>query len=382
MARPLTICLAASGGGHLRQLLDLESVWLRHDHFFVSTDFSLGQSVARNHRMHFVKEYGFGMWHQKRRLELMLAMFVNLLQAIRIIIRERPQLVITTGAAAIFWTILLARLCGARLVSIESFARMEAPSVYGRLARPFADHLVVQSERLRAFWPEAIVLDPLEIIEQSPRNKEPMTFVTVGALTAFDRMVGAALDARERGALPARMIVQTGNFSRFFTPPSPDVDFVESFDFATIQDMLLQADIVICHGGTGSIITALRAGCRVIAMQRRFDFGEAYDDHQGEIIRAFVARGLIDTAETEADLVAAIARARAREPVCATTNPTALRAYLSQIIANLNTPGSCAEHGKRGVYGQRQQRQARQQKQAEPHHDPVPQNVHEAVENT
>ena len=382
MDRPLRICLAASGGGHLRQLLDLEAVWSQHDHFFVTTDFSLGRSVAQAHRMYFVEEFGVGMWNQGQRWRMLSKLTINFWQAARIVLYERPHLVITTGAAAIFWTVVMARLCGARLVSIESFARMEAPSVYGRLVRPFADHVVVQSAKLKAFWPEALVFDPLEILDQPRPPKEPLTFVTVGALTAFDRMVDAALDAKASGALPAQMIVQTGEFSRFLTSPSPDIDFVESFDFATIQDTLRRAEIVICHGGTGSIITALRAGCRVIAMQRRFDFGEAYDDHQGEIIRAFVARGLIDAAETEADLVAAIGRAKARQPVCATTNPTALRAYLRQIITELNDPASCAEHCQRSVYGQRQQRKARQHKQAEPHHDPVPQNLHKAVENT
>jgi hypothetical protein len=33
LPRRLRVCLAASGGGHIRQLLDLEKVWERHDYF-------------------------------------------------------------------------------------------------------------------------------------------------------------------------------------------------------------------------------------------------------------------------------------------------------------------------------------------------------------
>jgi hypothetical protein len=48
-ARPLKICLAASGGGHVRQLLDLSPAWARYDHFFITEDTALGRSIAADH---------------------------------------------------------------------------------------------------------------------------------------------------------------------------------------------------------------------------------------------------------------------------------------------------------------------------------------------
>ena len=44
----LKLCLAASGGGHLRQLLDLKSVWSAHDYVFV-TDVVEGQEIGVLH---------------------------------------------------------------------------------------------------------------------------------------------------------------------------------------------------------------------------------------------------------------------------------------------------------------------------------------------
>lgn len=336
--RPVKILLAASGGGHLRQLLDLESVWSRHPHVFVTTDYALGRSVAVRHRVHFVREYGFGMWHQQRRLAMTWAMLINVCQSVRVVLRERPTLVITTGAAAIFWSILLARLFGARLVSIESFARFEAPSVYGNLVRRFADDLVVQSEKLKAAWPEAHVFDPLRILDTPRPNKEPRVFVTVGALTPFDRMVAAVLAAKGQGLLPEALLVQTGRGSRFAPGALGDTRFTESLDFDSIQAELARADIVVCHGGTGSIITALREGCRVIAMPRQFARGEAFDDHQQEIVTAFAARGLLIAADDADDLPHALAAARAMTPVRATTDPQALRIFLTRVIDELSAP--------------------------------------------
>ncbi len=334
-AQPLRICLAASGGGHLRQLLDLESVWGRHDHFFVTTDFALGRSVAAHHRVHFVAEYGFGMWHQRKRWVMITRSSYNFFQSARVILRERPQLVITTGAAAIFWTIVLARLFGARLVSIESFARVESPSVYGKLARRFADHLIVQSAKLKVHWPEAEVFDPLRVLDKRRPAKEALAFITVGALTPFDRMVEGVLALKAAGGLPERLVVQTGRASSVKADVGTDIDIRESLDFNDIQALLKRTDLVICHGGTGSIITALREGCRVVAMPRRFELGEAFDSHQNEIIDAFAARGLLERVDNVADLGAAIARVRARHPQSATTDPAELRAYLTKLIAAL-----------------------------------------------
>ena len=57
----------------------------------------------------------------------------------------------------------------------------------------------------------------------------------------------------------------------------------------------------------GSLVTALSAGCHVIAMPRSFTLGEHYDDHQEEITTAFADRGLIAVAHGPDDLARLIA---------------------------------------------------------------------------
>ena len=58
--RKLRVCLAASGGGHVRQLLDLEPAWSRHDYFFVSEDTALSRSIADKHPMRYVPHVALG----------------------------------------------------------------------------------------------------------------------------------------------------------------------------------------------------------------------------------------------------------------------------------------------------------------------------------
>jgi UDP-N-acetylglucosamine--N-acetylmuramyl-(pentapeptide) pyrophosphoryl-undecaprenol N-acetylglucosamine transferase len=336
-ARALRLCLAGSGGGHLRQLLDLESVWAAHDHYFVTEHSAIADDLAPNHRVHIVEHFAAGQARLGRPMAMLWGAFVNMIQSLKIALRERPDLVISTGAGAMFWTALFSRALGAKFILIESFARFDAPSKFARSARRFASQSIVQSDGLRAQWPGALLFDPLKRLDQPLPPKKPLLLATVGATLPFDRMSAAVVALKERGVISHDVVIQVGENSA--VEPREDrvngVRIVKALPFAEIQMLLKDAEIVICHGGTGSFITALRQGCRVIAMPRLSGRGEHYDDHQFEISSAFAARGLIEVALEADDLPAAIARAGAKMPVVATTDPSALIAWLNDYLAQL-----------------------------------------------
>ncbi len=327
----IRICLAASGGGHVRQLLDLEPVWGGHDHFFVTEDTALGRSIAKDHRTHFVAHVALGQARLGKPFRMLGAALRNLRQSLRAIWRERPDIVISTGAGAVFFACLASRMMGTRFILIDSFARFQEPSAFARIARPFAQRLIVQSAALKQRWPQALLFDPLRLVDTPPPPKEDLIFVTVGATLGFDRMVAAVAALKRSGNLPERIIFQIGSGEVPEGLPA-DCEVVRDLPFDAVQDILRHARIVITHGGTGSLITGLRAGCNVIAMPRAFALGEHYDDHQTEITGAFVGRGLILAAHNEAELAAAVLTARTRTPTLATTDPSALRAFLTKEI--------------------------------------------------
>lgn len=327
----LRICLAASGGGHVRQLLDLQPVWSRYDHFFVTEDTALGQTLSASHRTYFVPHFAWGQAKLGTPFRMIGRALSSAYQSARTILRERPDVVITTGAGAVMFVVLWARMLGARVVLIESFARVERPSLFGRLAAPMAHDLIVQSAQLAATYPRAKVFDPLRMLNAEPPSKSPLLLATVGATLPFDRLVNAVAQLNAEGAIPERIIVQTGTGGA--RPPGLDVR--ESLPFDEVQSLLREASIVICHGGTGSLITAVRQGCHVIAMPRLHALGEHYDDHQSEITAAFEKRGLIQVARSLDDLRTTLAAARSRERVMATTDPKQLLDYLDQRLGDL-----------------------------------------------
>ncbi|HVZ27846.1 MAG TPA: glycosyltransferase [Rhizomicrobium sp.] len=327
--RGLRLCLAASGGGHVRQLLDLESVWSRYDYFFVSEDSALARSLAATHPMHFVSHFAYGQAKLFGPLRMLAAGIRNFLESARIMLRERPDIIISTGAGSMFFSVLWARLFGAKFVLIESFARFDKPSLFGRMASPLAQYKIVQSKALAPRYPDAMVCDPLEILGDRGQEKKPLLFVTVGATLPFDRMVETVARLKANGEIPEDVVIQTGIGG---IKPEGLVTF-ETLPFERMLAYLRDADIVVCHGGTGSLITALREGCRTIVMPRLFEKGEHYDDHQSEITNAFAVRGLVVPANTAEELAAALRTVRARAPLSATTNPAKLAGHLGDILS-------------------------------------------------
>ena len=330
--RGLRICLAASGGGHVRQLLDLQPAWSRYDHFFVTEDTALGQTLSASHRTYFVPHFAWGQAKLGAPFRMVGRAIASLFRSARAILRERPDVLITTGAGAVIFVVLWARLFGARIVVIESFARVERPSLFGRLAAPLAHDLIVQSAKLATTYPRAKVFDPLRMLDTHAPPKAPLLFATVGATLPFDRLVNAVAELKAEGAIPEQLILQTGAGGAH--PLGLDVR--ESLPFDAVQALLRDASIVVCHGGTGSLITAVRQGCHVIAMPRLHRLGEHYDDHQSEITAAFEKRGLIQVAQSVGDLRAALIEARSRSRVLATTDPKQLVDYLDQRLAGLS----------------------------------------------
>jgi UDP-N-acetylglucosamine transferase subunit ALG13 len=333
--RRLKVCLAASGGGHVRQLLDLEGAWGPYDAFFVSEDTGLSRSLRERRPTFFVEHVALGQGRLGAPLRMIAAGIRNAVQSARIVMRERPDVVVSTGAGSVFFTLLWARLLGARVVVIESFARFRNMSAFARLAGPLAHAKVLQSAALSDRWPGTPVFDPMRPLDGPRPPKEPLLFATVGATLPFDRLVESVEALKRGGAIGERVVVQTGVGGL-----RPDgLECHETLPFEEMLAMLRRADIVVCHGGTGSLITALREGCHVIAMPRLFDRGEHYDDHQAEITEAFAERGLIQVANSVEELAGAVTAARSRAPVMATSDPSGLTDHLSQLLAQWSCAG-------------------------------------------
>jgi UDP-N-acetylglucosamine:LPS N-acetylglucosamine transferase len=80
----------------------------------------------------------------------------NLRLAWRVVSRERPKILITTGAGVAVPFAWVARLRGARIVYVESVTRVDDLSLSAKLVAPIADRLYVQWPELAEAHPRAV----------------------------------------------------------------------------------------------------------------------------------------------------------------------------------------------------------------------------------
>ena len=136
--KQLKICLAASAGGHISQLLKLAASWNGYETFCVTTT-----EVVRNKLIELGEVYVVGECNRQHPIRVIAV----LLRCLRIVIRERPDVVISTGAAAGCMLCFLGKMIGAKVVWIDSITNVERISLSGRMVRYVADLFLVQ-------WPE------------------------------------------------------------------------------------------------------------------------------------------------------------------------------------------------------------------------------------
>jgi len=127
----------ASGGGHWQQLMRLRPAFERHDATYVTTDSAYEVDVPGSDI--FVVTDA----NRDKPLKLIRLAFEVLLRMVKI----RPDVVISTGAAPGLFAIIFGRCVGARTIWIDSIANAEAVSLSGRVALKFAHVVLTQ-------WPD------------------------------------------------------------------------------------------------------------------------------------------------------------------------------------------------------------------------------------
>lgn len=146
----MKIILAASGGGHLEQIKQLDSLKEEHTVRYLVTKNKVNRSA---------KEYLFVPEFRNNRSFVIKAfdLFRIFAMSFFLILKERPDVVISTGAAATYpicW--FQKKLRHKKVIYIESFARKAGGSKTGLMVYKFADSFVVQRKELLSVYPKAV----------------------------------------------------------------------------------------------------------------------------------------------------------------------------------------------------------------------------------
>jgi beta-1,4-N-acetylglucosaminyltransferase len=132
------LLLVCSCGGHLMQMLELREAWEGFPHMWVTFDKADARSLLADERV----VYAHGPTNRN-----ILNLFRNIRVAHRVLRRQRPSAILTTGAGVAVPFAWLGRLHRVPVVYVESLTRIDELSLSARMIAPVADRLYVQ-------WPE------------------------------------------------------------------------------------------------------------------------------------------------------------------------------------------------------------------------------------
>lgn len=119
---------------------------------------------------------------------------------------------------------------------------------------------------------------------------------------SFHRLLEEVEKNVKNGNINEEVVVQAG-----YTKYEPETQKQQIKVFNTIpkkelDDLIGKANLVISHGGVGSMVTANQKGKKVIAVPRYKKYHEHVNDHQVETIEIFAKRGYVMPLKNVEDL--------------------------------------------------------------------------------
>lgn len=127
---------------------------------------------------------------------------------------------------------------------------------------------------------------------------------------SFHRLLEEIEKNIKDGTIREEVIVQAG-YTKFQSHRMRIIDLMSKEQLDKFQD---EADLIITHGGVGSIISSIEKGKKVIAVPRMHEYGEHVNNHQKEIVKDFNDKGYIIGIEKVEDLKKAIIKLKDFEP--------------------------------------------------------------------
>ena len=145
----IKVCLVGSSGGHLTHLYMLKPFWKDKNRFWVTFDKEDARSLLEGEKVYPC------YFPTNRSIK---ALIKNTKIAWDVLHKEKPDLIISCGAAVAVPFFYIGKMMGAKLVYIEVFDRIDKPTMTGKMVYPIVDKFVVQWEEQKKVYPKAVNL--------------------------------------------------------------------------------------------------------------------------------------------------------------------------------------------------------------------------------
>jgi UDP-N-acetylglucosamine transferase subunit ALG13 len=105
-----------------------------------------------------------------------------------------------------------------------------------------------------------------------------MIFVTVGTHNqGFERLIKKMDEIA--GKIDEEIVMQVG-----YTDYEPEnAEWFEFCEYEELLSFIKRSDVIICHGGAGTLLDSLKFNKKIVVVPRLEKFDEVYDDHELEL---------------------------------------------------------------------------------------------------
>lgn len=134
------------------QARQLAPVYEKYDYFYFTFSGSIASELQKTTRVRIIPNV---IRHKP------ISIVVGAIMSAYFAILERPDVVITTGASVVVFFSIFTKLLGAKLIFLESMAKVERPTLTARFLYPFTDLFIVQWPELLKHFPKAKFLGRL-----------------------------------------------------------------------------------------------------------------------------------------------------------------------------------------------------------------------------
>ena len=144
------ICIVSSCGGHLTEVRNFLPAYEGYEYFYVLNDHAI-LPLDMQGKTEFIT-------HSERDA----LFFKNLWEAFCILRKQKPDVLLSTGAGAIVPFAIVGRLFfGTKVIFIETITRINNPSMTGKIMYRLANHFYYQWRELEKFFPKGHFGGPL-----------------------------------------------------------------------------------------------------------------------------------------------------------------------------------------------------------------------------
>ncbi len=271
----------ATAGGHVAEAYQLDRlIEARADSLWITSDHPQTRSLLSGRRVEFVEFVGSRDLVPAARVGRHVA---------RLLRQESFDLCLSTGAAIAGFAVPRAARRGVPAVYVESIARVDGPSLTGRIMRaaPRVRTLTQYDSYASRSWRyDGTILAGFRRAPSVPSRSGRRVLVTLGTREyRFDRAVDAVLRALRADD---DVVWQLGATERTGLPGR----VYGSMSYDQLAGEVSRADVVVTHAGAGSIMLAWEMGKLPVLAARAAARREAVDDHQLQLLEELVTRGL------------------------------------------------------------------------------------------